>query len=328
MNPERHQRLMSILADAMECDTGQRGALLSGSCAGDEPLRHDVERLLKYSKPARDFMEESLFEAAAHWYAENESPVIGGRIGPYRVTDEIGRGGMGAVYLAVRNDDEYQRHVSIKLVKRGMDTDVILRRFRNERQILANLDHQNIARLFDGGTTDDGRPYLVMEYVEGRAIQRYADEHRLSIEARLKLFLSVCDAVEYAHSCQVIHRDLKPGNILVTNEGIPKLLDFGIAKVLYSDPAAITAETTLTALRGMTPEYASPEQMRGESLTIASDIYSLGVLLYELLTGSKKLPAIMVRSHNCCHRNRSATQETAVPSSCAVHCQAISTESY
>ncbi|HKP35492.1 MAG TPA: protein kinase [Pyrinomonadaceae bacterium] len=281
---------MSILADAMECDTGQRGSFVAGTCAGDESLRRDVERLLRYSKPARDFMEESLFEAAAHWYAGNDEPLIGGRIGPYRVTDELGRGGMGAVYRAVRNDDEYQRDVAIKLVKRGMDTDVILRRFRNERQILANLDHQNIARLFDGGTTEDGRPYLVMEYVEGRPIQYYADEHQLSVEARLKLFLSVCEAVDYAHSHNVIHRDLKPGNIFVTNEGIPKLLDFGIAKVLYSDPAAITAETTLTALRGMTPEYASPEQLRGESLTVASDVYSLGVLLYELLTGHRPYP--------------------------------------
>jgi len=284
MNSARHQQLMSILADAMECDTGERVDLLRRSCAGDESLREDVERLLRSSKSALSFMEEPLIGPAASSWSAQEGELIGGSIGPYRVTDEIGRGGMGAVYLATRNDDEYQRQVAIKLIKRGMDTDLIVRRFRNERQILANLNHQNIARLFDGGTTEDGRPYLVMEYVEGRSIHHYANDHKLSITDRLNLFLSVCNAVDYAHSNQVIHRDLKPGNILVTNEGIPKLLDFGIAKLVYANEST---DTTLTVLRGMTPEYASPEQLRGESLTAASDIYSLGVLLYELLTGQR-----------------------------------------
>ena len=287
MNPERHQKLMGIVADAMECDTAERAVLLANSCADDEALRHDAERLLKLSKLANTFMEEPLFETATRWQEQQEQSVVGKAIGSYLVTAEIARGGMGAVYLAVRNDDAYRRQVAIKIVKRGMDTDLILRRFRNERQILANLDHQNIARLFDGGTTEDGRPYLVMEFVEGRAIHRYADEHSLSIKERLKLFLTVCDAVEYAHRHGVIHRDLKPGNIVVTNEGIPKLLDFGIAKVLYPEGAGVTADTTITALQGMTPEYASPEQMRGEVLSVASDIYSLGVLLYELLTGRR-----------------------------------------
>lgn len=287
MNSERHQRLMDILADAMECDTDQRAPLLAEACAGDEALRQDVERLLIASREALHFMEDSIVDSVLSARGDPDDNVVGNSVGPYLVTAEIGRGGMGAVYLGVRNDDAYRRQVAIKVVKRGMDTDVIVRRFRHERQILASLDHQNIARLFDGGTTADGRPYLVMEYVEGQPIQRYATDHALSVRERLELFLTVCDAVQYAHRRQVIHRDLKPGNILVTSEGVPKLLDFGIARVLYPNAVNITTETTLPRPPGMTPEYASPEQMRGETPTAANDVYSLGVLLYELLTGRR-----------------------------------------
>jgi len=200
---------------------------------------------------------------------------------------EIGRGGMGSVYLAVRDDDEFERRVAIKLIRRGMEIDFIVRRFRNERQILANLDHPYIARLLDGGTTEDGLPYFVMEYVEGRPVHRYCEDQQLAIADRLKLFEKVCEAVAYAHDHQVIHRDLKPGNILVTANGAPKLLDFGIAKLLDPDVPAHSAEPTTAGFRMMTPAYASPEQLHGEPATAASDVYSLGVLLCEVLTGRR-----------------------------------------
>ena len=207
----------------------------------------------------------------------------GTRIGPYRILREIGRGGMGAVYLAERDDEQYRQQVAIKLIKPGLGGDVIRRRFRNEMQILAELNHANIARLFDGGETTDGQPYLVMEYAEGIAINRYCEENDLSVEQRLNLFCTVCAAVQYAHQHLVIHRDLKPGNILVTSEGVPKLVDFGIAKLL--DQGTLASDLTATAMPFMTPQYASPEQLRSESVTTATDVYSLGVVLYEILSG-------------------------------------------
>jgi serine/threonine-protein kinase len=192
---------------------------------------------------------------------------------------------MGVVYLAVRADDQYQKRVAIKLVKRGMDTEEILQRFRNERQILASLDHPNIARLFDGGITANGLPYFVMEYIEGLPIDVYCDRHKLNTTERLKLFSAVCSAVHYAHQHLIVHRDLKPTNILVIAEGVPKLLDFGIAKLLHQEHSSKSITHTMTGMRLMTPEYASPEQARNEPITTASDVYSLGVLLYKLLTG-------------------------------------------
>src|SRR5205823_3781972 len=192
--------------------------------------------------------------------------------------------GMGAVYLAERADEQYKKQVAIKLIKRGMDTDSVLRHFRNERQILASFDHPNIARLFDGGTTKDGLPYFVMEYVEGLPINEYCAAHKISLVERLKLFREACAAVSYAHRHTVIHRDIKMSNILVTSEGTPKLLDFGIAKILQPGIES-EALMTMTGVRPMTPEYASPEQVRGEPITTASDVYSLGVVLYQLLTG-------------------------------------------
>jgi serine/threonine protein kinase/Tol biopolymer transport system component len=213
--------------------------------------------------------------------------IIGERVGAYRIVGELGRGGMGAVYLAERADSEFRRRVAVKVVKRGMDTDSILRRFRNERQILAALDHPNIARLLDGGTTTDGRPYFVMEYINGAPITQYCDARRLGIGERLRLFQQVCAALSYAHQNLVIHRDVKPSNILVTTDGTPKLLDFGIAKLLNPELAHDTLAPTTLSVRPMTPEYASPEQIKGEPVTPASDQYSLGVLLYELLTGNR-----------------------------------------
>ena len=213
--------------------------------------------------------------------------LIGQTLGAYEIRSEIGRGGMGVVYLAERVDGVFRQDVAVKFVKRGMDTDSILKRFRNERQILATLSHPNVALLYDGGTTETGLPYFVMEYVAGESLYQYCDRRNLNIKDRLKIFLQVCDGVQAAHQIKVVHRDLKPSNILVKADGTPKLLDFGIAKLLDPDIADVTIDPTATQMRMMTPEYASPEQISGESITIASDIYSLGVLLYELLSGHR-----------------------------------------
>jgi serine/threonine-protein kinase len=214
---------------------------------------------------------------------EPSVPAVERRIGAYRVLRELGHGGMGTVYLAARADDQYQKQVAIKVV-RGLDSDEIVRYFRRERQILAALDHPNIARLMDGGTTEDGLPYFVMERVEGEPIDRYCDQRKLSVQERLRLFQGVCAAVQYAHQNLVVHRDLKPSNILVDAHGVPKLLDFGLAKLL--NPEIFGEAATGTAL-AMTLEYASPEQARGQRITTATDVYSLGVVLYELLTGHR-----------------------------------------
>ena len=216
---------------------------------------------------------------------EDRNRRLGQRVGPYQLVEEIGVGGMGEVYRAFRADDQYKKEVAIKLVRAGQDSSFVIARFKHERQVLASLDHPNIARLLDGGTTDDGIPYFVMELIAGQPLTKYCDEHRLLTTDRLKLFLDVCSAVQYAHQHLIIHRDLKPSNILVTAEGTPKLLDFGIAKIL--DPAASvqTAAATLSMFRLLTPAYASPEQIKDEAITTASDVYSLGVVLYECLTG-------------------------------------------
>ena len=217
----------------------------------------------------------------------SENSMIGRRIGVYELRREIGRGGMGAVFLAERADGEFHQTVAVKLIKRGMDTDLILKRFRRERQILAALNHPNIAYFLGGGSTPDGLPYFVMEYIEGKPLYRFCDENNLSVKERLRIFRQICDAVDAAHQIKVIHRDLKPSNILVKNDGKPKLLDFGIAKVLDPELEATEIEPTATHLRALTPEYASPEQVRGDEITPASDVYSLGVVLYELLAGHR-----------------------------------------
>ena len=213
---------------------------------------------------------------------------VDARIGAYRLVRELGQGGMGAVYLAMRDDDAFHKRVALKILKRGMDSEAIVRRFRTERQILAGLDHPNIARLLDGGTTPDGLPYLVMEYVEGMPLGEFAETRQLDTNARLQLFRRLCAAVQYAHQSLVIHRDIKPANVLVSQDGVPKLLDFGIAKLLNAELTgqSLTA-VTAPGLQLMTPEYASPEQVRGEQVTTATDVYSLGILLYELLTGRR-----------------------------------------
>ncbi len=277
---------MDLLGEALERAPNERAAWTEAACAGDQVLCDDVMRLLAQQTSAAQFLEESPLAAAVGTEKSDARSLTGERIGLYKIISEIGRGGMGAVYLAERDDQEFKKRVAVKLIKRGMDTDFVVQRFRKERQILANLDHPNIARLLDGGATAGDLPYFIMEYVEGQPFIEYANANDLSTTERLKLFRTVCSAVQYAHQNLVIHRDLKPSNILVTKDAEPKLLDFGIAKLLQADGEAET-ELTATAVRVMTPEYASPEQIKGERITTSSDVYSLGVLLYELLTGQR-----------------------------------------
>ena len=284
LSPEQHQRLTELLDEALKYSSAERESFLAQACAGDDSLRREVEALIAALNESPDFIEASALDEFSDLLTD-EPPMAGRRLGHYQILREIGRGGMGAVYLAERAD-EYREQVALKVVKRGMDTEFVVRRFRHERQILASLHHPNIARLLDGGTTDDGLPYFVMEFIEGEPINEYCDHHQLSIIERLKLFRTVCAAVHYAHQNLVIHRDLKPGNILITADGTVKLLDFGIAKILNPEISQ-TVEKTATMMRLMTPEYASPEQVRGEQVTTASDVYSLGVILYELLTGHR-----------------------------------------
>jgi eukaryotic-like serine/threonine-protein kinase len=281
-------RVSDMVDAALELAPEERAHYLDTAC-DDPELRAYIDSLVVPFGQAGDFLEEPALESCARSNAEEygANVWIGRRIGDYRLDEQIGEGGMGAVFRASRADDEYQKQVAIKLLKEGFESSYALARFRVERQILANLEHPNIARLIDGGQTDEGFPYFVMELVDGKPIDQYCDAHKLSINERLKLFCTICSAVEYAHQNLVIHRDLKPANILVTAEGVPKLLDFGIARLLSPDLLADESERTVSLLRVMTPEYASPEQIRGDPVTTASDVYSLGVVLYILLTGHR-----------------------------------------
>ncbi|HTS37880.1 MAG TPA: protein kinase [Candidatus Solibacter sp.] len=285
MTPERWQQIREIFDQALTVEAHERPPFLEKTCAGDADLRQEVESLLASDHEAGTKFLNTPAVDLAHAEPNPGPSRVGRRTGAYTILEEIGHGGMGEVYRAGRADGQYEKEVAIKLVRGGYDTAAVLERFRHERQILASLDHPNIARLLDGGTTDEGIPYLVMELIEGIPIDRYCNAHDLNVNQRLRLFLQVCSAVQYAHQRLVIHRDLKPGNILVTKEGVPKLLDFGIAKIL--DPAA-GVEATIAG--PLTPEYASPEQVRGEPITTASDVYSLGVVLYQLLAGRSPYP--------------------------------------
>jgi serine/threonine protein kinase len=251
VTPERWKRVKSILDAVLDRPAAERTAAADEACAGDAELRAEVQSLLASHGQARAFLESTARDALLRSVApvRPEAPT-GARIGPYRVIEEVGRGGMGAVYLAERDDQEYRKKVAIKLVRGDADSASVVRRFRQERQILAELDHPNIARLLDGGTTEDGVPYFVMEYVEGVPIDAYCEAAKRSVEERLELFRTVCSAVAAAHLKLVVHRDLKPGNILVTTEGTPKLLDFGIAKLLTAPPGS---EDTVTGTRPMSP---------------------------------------------------------------------------
>jgi serine/threonine protein kinase len=296
VDSERWQKIEGLYHAVLECEKSERAVFLARACGGDEALRREVEELVAYGDRSGKFIERSALELVAPVLAGDGSDapgpassahIIGKRISQYRVVELLGTGGMGEVYRAIRDDDQYQKQVAIKLVRAGADSGFVIGRFKNERQILANLDHPNIARLLDGGMTEEGVPYFVMELVEGQPIDKYCDAHQLGIPARLKLILQVCAALQYAHEHQIIHRDIKPANILVTADGVPKLLDFGIAKIMDSSEAPGAVGKTLTMFRAFTPEYASPEQVKAGPITTASDVYSLGVLLYELLTGHR-----------------------------------------
>ena len=285
LEAEQWKKAKEIFQTAMELSVAERQEFIQKESGGDELIKAEVETLLKAHDEAGTFIAAPVF--AVTDFIENEQPsVVGKQIGAYKILKEIGRGGMGAVYLAERADREFEKKVALKLIKRGLDTDEIINRFRNERQILANLEHPNIARLLDGGATADGLPFLIMEYIEGVPLNLYCEENSLDLDDRLKLFLKVCAAVSYAHRNLIVHRDLKPSNILVAENGEPKLLDFGIAKLLAPNAEFATGQTAIN-LNVMTPEYASPEQVRGEQVTTATDVYSLGILLYEILTGSR-----------------------------------------
>lgn len=284
MKPDQWARIKPIFAEAAERPSSERPEFIKSQCDGDEILIAEIESLLRAYDEAGSFIEDSPQHAAP----ENDRDIdrmIGRKIGAYELVRELGRGGMGSVYLASRADDEFRKLVAVKLINSNFDNESIIRRFRNERQILASLEHPNIARLLDGGTTEDGSPYFVMEYIEGKPIRDYCDAHRLNTDRRLRLFQDVCSAVHYSHQNLVVHRDLKPSNILVTENGTVKLLDFGIAKLIGGSAGFV--EATLSTSREMTPEYASPEQVRGEAVNTSTDTYSLGVMLYELLSGHR-----------------------------------------
>jgi serine/threonine protein kinase/heme exporter protein D len=286
-------RLEALLDQALELPIDRRGTLLDRVGREDPALRERVEQLLAADAAAGDFLNDG----AEAWLrsgpltpahrAEQGALDVGARVGPYRVIHELGRGGMGIVYRAERADGEFAQVVAVKLVRRGLDGDGTTIRFRRERQILAQLDHPAIARLLDGGLHTDGRPYFAMELVDGEPITTYCDRRLLSIDARVQLFGRVCEAVQYAHGRLIVHRDLKPANIFVTTTGDLKLLDFGIAKLLTNDDASESPELTRTGLPPLTPAYAAPEQLRGEPASTATDVYALGVILFELLTGRR-----------------------------------------
>jgi serine/threonine-protein kinase len=302
VSTDQWHRLQQILDGALALPAEAWPAYLDAECVGDVALRRDVEKLLEACGSAGDFLERPPSQLAAALLAEAGVPTPYGidgtparsRIGPYRILGEAGRGGMGVVYVAERDDGQFRQRVALKIVPHGFVTDQAVRRFIEERQILASLNHPGIARLLDGGVTDDGLPYFAMEYVDGTPIDKWCDEQKLDLNARLHLFVDVCDAVQYAHQNLVVHRDLKPSNILVTapdgrngGHGVVKLLDFGVAKLLSGDGSPeVEADTnTRTGSRWLTPRYASPEQLLGGPITTVSDVYTLGVLMYELLTG-------------------------------------------
>ena len=284
MTPESWRRVGELFHHAVALVPGDRTAWALQACSGDDELLRELKSLLESDRQAREgFLQDQVKAGLVNFYEQDTRRRNPERAGPYRLVREIGKGGMGTVYLAQRDDQEYQIDVAVKVVSPGMDTGFVLQRFRRERQILASLDHPHIARLLDGGTIGDDLPYIVMEYVNGARITDHCRDRELSVSQRLNLFVDVCAAVEYAHRRFVVHRDLKPGNILVTNDGVVKLLDFGICKLLYSSP--LHQDTITEAGRAMTPDYASPEQIRGEPVTVVSDVYSLGAVLYELLSG-------------------------------------------
>jgi serine/threonine protein kinase/tetratricopeptide (TPR) repeat protein len=280
------QRVQTLFLASVDLPTEERSRFLEEVCADDDELLKEIESLLATDADSGELIETVVREEASTLF--DAQVLIGERLGIYRIVREIGRGGMGSVYLAWRDDEEFHKEVALKIVKRGMDTADVLERFRYERQILANLEHPYIARLFDGGSTHDGVPFFVMEYIQGVPVDVFCRENELDIQARCELFVRILEAVAYAHRNLVVHRDLKPANILITADGTPKLLDFGVAKLLSGDGEA--EQTRAAVIRPYTPGYASPEQVRGLPITTSSDIYSLGAILYEMLIGKRAQP--------------------------------------
>jgi hypothetical protein len=300
MRPEEWQQVQALFNQAVALAPPEREAWLEEVCGGDSELREEVRALLAGHQAELRF----------------EGRQIPRRIGPYELLEEIGRGGMGSVYKAQRADEEVPVAVAIKLVRPGMDTEFLLSRFRRERQALARLSHPNIARLLDGGTTESGIPYIVMEYINGAWITEHCRALSLPVRERVRLFLPVCSAVDYAHRNFVIHRDLKPGNILIDTTGAPKLLDFGLCKLLHTETPAVE-ESQTRGWRLLTPDYASPEQVLGEAISPSSDVYSLAVVLYELLA---ERPAHRVEKYTPVGIEEAiCRREIALPSVAAVH---------
>ncbi|MBU0756281.1 MAG: serine/threonine protein kinase, partial [Planctomycetes bacterium] len=292
MDPKRWQQIEQIFQAFNQLPPDRQTEFLEERCGDDEDLKKEVRSLLSAQDEVGEFMsapplkKSFNLDTVSALLNKEVLSLLGTEIGAYRLEKVIATGGMGTVYLASRIDRSFEKKVAVKLIRGGLQNREIVQRFYRERQILATLDHPNIARLLDGGSTDEGHPYLVMEYIEGLTIDVFCDTRKLSISERLKLFRQVCSAVQFAHGKLIVHRDIKPGNILVTREGIPKLLDFGIVKIL--DPESRNTGTlTLTMQRVMTPEYASPEQVRGDTISTTTDVYSLGIVLYELLTGHR-----------------------------------------
>jgi serine/threonine protein kinase len=285
MTPERLGHIRAVYEAALQIEAAGIDEFLEQQCAGDTECEQQVKRLLAARENIPEWLSQPLLGHARR-IIDSARAFDGKELRGYRLIREVGHGGMGCVYLAERADGAYTKQVAVKLIRSGQDNAGIAVRFQREREILASLDHPNIARLIDGGSTDEGLPYFVMEFVDGRPIHEWCDARDLNVSERIALFRNVCAAVAYAHQHLVVHRDLKPGNILVTDDGTVKLLDFGIAKLLkqerLNDP-----EATATLLQAMTPEYASPEQLKGESISTLTDVYSLGVVLYELLTGQR-----------------------------------------
>jgi eukaryotic-like serine/threonine-protein kinase len=314
MSSERWQQIEHLFHQALEHPTGDREAFLAHACA-DAELRSEVAALLEEDGPAEAFFDGLAGRAGALQETldasqddRSESGALAGRcIGSHRLEREIGRGGTSVVYLARRVRGDFQRMVAVKILTRRAHSVLLLRRFEREQQVLSDLDHPNIARLYDGGVTEDGYSYFVMELVNGDPIDRYCDDRRLGVEARLRLLLTVAQAVQHAHHHLVIHRDLKPSNILVTHDGSVKLLDFGIARMLTDEHGDAAGGVTRTGERWMTPDYAAPEQVRGEPTTTATDVYQLGLLLYELLTGRGPYPR---RTANAAYLIEKAVCET------------------
>ncbi len=286
LSPEAWQDVEHIFIEALDLPEEERLSFLEKACHGNKTLREEIDSLLAAHIATVGLLDEFDAERAAG-LLRTEISETAFQYGPYEVVREIGRGGMGTVFEARRADGQFEQKVALKVIRNGLGSEAIVQRFLQERQILARLQHPQIARLLDGGISKNGQPFFAMEYIEGQPVKTYCDEQKLTIEERLRLFVDVCDAVQYAHRNLVVHRDLKPGNILVTRDQEVKLLDFGIAKLLEGTSVDEPMPVTDTGIKAMTPEYASPEQVKGEVITTSTDVYALGVVLYELLVGRR-----------------------------------------